>query len=47
VRVFARHAAAVRLLPPGAVARVLGTALPDAQLALALRSGVVDEVLAE
>jgi enoyl-CoA hydratase/carnithine racemase len=47
VRVFARHAAAVRLLPPGAVARVLGAALPDAQLALALRSGVVDEVLAE
>jgi acetyl-CoA carboxylase beta subunit len=44
-RVFARRAAAVRVLSRDAVTRVLGTPLPEASLSEALDSGVVDEVL--
>ena len=45
-RVVARAAAAVRLLPPGAVASVLGAPAADEDLAQALQAGVIDEVAA-
>ncbi len=44
-RVIARRTASVRLLPPSAVARVLGTDSADEGLPQALRAGVVDEIV--